>query len=223
MVNYFDRPIFIVGLPRSGTSTIAGCFQACDVWTGTTIPGSEANPKGFFEHSRIREDIVKRILVHLQCDPLGVRKLPGKDFNFQIPDLRNIIHQIVEEDGYKNDRPWLYKDAKLTLLWPIFAQSFPDANWVIVRRSERDIIDSCLRTSFMKQHSKEPEFWQRFVDEYMQRITMLMNSGAIFHEIWPDTLMQGDFSCFRELLEKLGLSLDEKAMREFISPEFWRT
>ena len=221
MIDYFDRPIFIVGLPRSGTSLIAGCFQICGAWTGTTIPGTEANPKGFYEHSLIREGIVKRILVQLQCDPLGVRKLPHKDLNIQIPGLKKALNQIVEDDGYKRDRPWLYKDAKLTLLWRLFSQNFPDAIWIIVKRNERDIIDSFLRTSFMMQHSKDPEFWQCFVDEYMQRIKMLMNSGATCYEIWPDTIMQGDFSRFRELLETLGLSFDEKALGEFISPKFW--
>lgn len=164
---------------------------------------------------------MKRILAHMQCDPLGVRKLPLKDLNIQIPGLREILSQIIEGDGYQFDRPWLYKDAKLTLLWPIFAHNFPDASWIIVRRSEQDIIDSCLRTSFMKQHSKDPKFWQRFVDEYMQRIKLLMTSEATFHELWPDTLLKGDWSVFRDLLEKLELSFDEKALRRFISPKLW--
>lgn len=221
MADYFDRPIFVVGLPRSGTSLIAGCFQACGAWTGTTIAGTEANPKGFYEHSRIREGVVKRILLQLQCDPLGVRMLPQKNLNIQIPGLKKIIKQIIEDDGYNHSRPWLYKDAKLTLLWPVFAQHFPDASWVIVRRNEQDIIDSFLRTSFMKQHSQSTEFWKRFAAEYLQRISLLMDSGATCHEIWPDAMLQGDFNRFRELLNAQQLSFNKRALREFISPEYW--
>ena len=75
----------------------------------------------------------------------------------------------------------------------------------------------------MKQHSIDPEFWQRFVGEYMQRIKMLMNSEAKVYEIWPNTLLKGDWSLFHQLLEKLELSFDEKALREFISPKYWHS
>ena len=123
MIDYFDRPIFVVGLPRSGTSLVAGCLQACGAWTGTTVPGTEANPKGFYEHAQIREGVVKRMLVQLQCDPLGVRKLTPVDLKVRVPELKSVIRQIVDADGYHHDRPWLYKGAKLTLLWPIFSRA----------------------------------------------------------------------------------------------------
>lgn len=74
MQNYFNSPLFVLGLPRSGTSMIAGAISICGAWTGSTVPGgSPENPKGFFEHTVIREHVTKKILINIECDPLGVR------------------------------------------------------------------------------------------------------------------------------------------------------
>lgn len=121
MQDYFSEPIFILGLPRSGTSMIAGSLGICGVWTGETVPAcSVSNPKGFFEHTIIREQVIKKLLIQIGCDPLGVRKLPSVDIQGEIQGLTDIIKGILERGGYKNNQPWLYKDAKLTLLWPYF-------------------------------------------------------------------------------------------------------
>ncbi len=167
MTDYFNSPIFILGLPRSGTSMIAGALGICGAWTGTTVPGDKAsNPKGFFEHVVIRERVIKSLLSYVGCDPLGVRKLPPVDLPGEVDGLADMIKTILEKDGYKFDRHWLYKDAKLTLLWPVFLKAFPDAKWLIVKRDEESFINSCLRTHFMKQHSVDRAFWKKFAEEY---------------------------------------------------------
>ena len=221
MKNYFYSPIFILGLPRSGTSMIAGAIGLCGAWTGSTVQGSQANPKGFFEHIIIREDIIKRVLTGLGCDPLGVRKIPPIDLQGQIPKLADIIKTIIERDGYMGDRPWLYKDAKLTLIWPLFKSAFPSATWIVVRRDEEEFIESCLRTPFMRQHSQDRNFWEHFAGEYQARIEALKDSGANVLEISSRDIIKGNFSYLKELVEQLGLRYREKELKEFISPAYW--
>ena len=36
-----DKPIFVLGLARSGTSLIAGALKTCGAWLGRTVPGTE--------------------------------------------------------------------------------------------------------------------------------------------------------------------------------------
>jgi len=221
---YIDAPIFVLGLPRSGTSMVAGCLIIGGAWAGTTVVGGEeSNPRGFFEHIYIRERVVKRILEQAQCDPLGVAPLPSFDKNLRISGLATRIATALAVDGYRNDKPWLYKDAKLTLLWSAFAHAFPKARWVIVTRDKASIIDSCLRTPFMNQHSQEPSFWKNYVHEYRVRLNLLQESGMEHHEISADRIICGDFSSLRDLTRKLGLTFKESEVREFVTPRYWHT
>jgi len=222
MQDYFNSPIFVLGLPRSGTSMIAGSLGICGAWTGSTVPGGgPENPKGYFEHTVIREHVTKKILTNLGCDPLGVRNLPPIDLQIEVPRLAQVIQEILERDGYKHDNPWLLKDAKLTLLWPIYKRAFPGATWLVVRRDEEGFINSCLRTYFMKQHSQNRDFWKKFAEEYRLRINALINSGANVLEISSPDVVNGQFENLKEVVSRLGLTYREKELKEFISPAYW--
>jgi hypothetical protein len=222
MQEYFNHPIFVLGLPRSGTSMIAGSLGICGAWTGSTVPGGGTeNPKGFFEHAAIRELVIKKILKDLGCDPLGVRKLPPIDLQIEIFGLANIIKNIIEKDGYKHDRPWLLKDAKLTFLWPIFKKAFPDATWLVVRRDEEGFINSCMRTSFMRQHSQDRAFWKNYAEEYRVRIDALIDSGADVLEVSAPDVIRGNFDQLGKVVSRLGLEFRGNELKEFISPSYW--
>ena len=81
MDSNYDSPILVTGLPRSGTSMVAGILAEIGIFTGPTIAGGESNPKGFFENEAIREGIIKVILKSRDFCPLGVTSLPPKNFN----------------------------------------------------------------------------------------------------------------------------------------------
>lgn len=222
MQDHFKSPIFILGLPRSGTSMIAGILGICGAWTGSTVPaGSPANPKGFFEHTDIREHVTKQILTRLGCDPLGVRRLPPVNLEVEVPNLADVTREIIERDGYKHDAPWLYKDAKLTLIWPLYKKVFPNATWIIVRRDEEGFINSCLHTYFMRQHSQDRNFWKKFAQEYQIRINALKDSGATVIEISSPEVVAGTDENIKKLVSQLGLVYREKEVKEFITPAYW--
>lgn len=201
---------------------IAGSLGICGAWTGSTVPGGgPENPKGFFEHSSIREHVTKKILKDLGCDPLGVRKLPPIDLQIEVIGLADIIKSIIEKDGYRHDRPWLLKDAKLTLLWPIYRKAFPEATWLVVQRDEEGFINSCLRTSFMKHHSLDRNFWKKFAEEYRLRINVLKSSGANVLEISSPDIINGNFDQLKEIVFQLGLKYKVDELKDFVSPAYW--
>lgn len=185
------------------------------------MPPSEANPKGFFEHSYLREYGVKRILASAGYDPLGVRRLPPELFNPTLPRFTERVHDILSQDGYSGEQTWLYKDAKLSLLWALFAHHFPDARWVIVRRDTEKIIDSCLRTSFMKQHSTERSYWKKFVRNYHERLSLLVESDNRTFEISSEAVAKGDFGELESIVKALGLNFRGQAIQEFVNPQYW--
>lgn len=201
---------------------VAGAFSLCGAWTGKTVPGGgPENPRGFFEHIIIRERVVKQMLMQLGCDPLGVQKLPPIDLKGGVDGLSDLLRRIVESEGYANDRPWLYKDAKLTLVWPYFRHAFPDAKWILVRRDDEGFINSCLKTGFMNQHSDRPGFWKQFAQEYRRRIDALKATGADMLEVFSPDLIKGDYDGLETVLKEVGLEFNRQALDEFISPDYW--
>lgn len=225
----FDRPVFVTGLPRSGTSLVAGCLAACGLWSGTTVPGNPFNPKGYFEHSVIRERLMKPILSGHGFDPLGVSPLPPPDFapwpGFAAPgapglDLCGILARILSAEGHDPATPWLYKDAKLTLLWRSFHRAFPAARWIIVRRPRADFIRSCRATPFMARHSTDPAFWETFAAAYEARLDALA-AATNATQIESAPLARGDFTAFERLARSLGLRPDRAALAAFVTPEHW--
>jgi len=220
--NSFNSPIFVLGLPRSGTSLIAGSLKICGAWLGDTVPGGGVeNPRGFFENIFLREQINKKILDALQVDPLGVQSLPDIDKLPPVEGLETMIKQALETNGYDHAQPWLFKDAKLTLLWPAYMNVFPNAHWVIVRRDPEHIISSCLNTSFMKKHSNDPKFWASWIAEYLSRLEDLKIATNKYTEIWTSPIINGDFSDLKKLSNTLQLSWNDAEIANFINPDYW--
>lgn len=204
----FDRPIFITGCARSRTSMVAGVIDRCGAWGGDMFGAAPGNPKGFYENKAIRERVIKPWLSMMGVDPLGVYPLPPyPDAEHWGPQVYEAIQHFLHEQGYDGQR-WFYKGAKMAYLWPAMIHAFPNAQWVIVRRDREEIIDSCLRTHFMAQHSKDREFWATWVDETERRLEEL-KSHVDAIEVWPPEGLQ-------EMVETLGLEWNDEAER-FIS------
>ena len=218
-----DRPILVLGLPRSGTSIIAGALQACGAWLGHTVPAGRSNPKGFFENVFLREQVNKPILQQLDCDPLGVHKLPVLDSLPTIDWVEEKVRTNLTTEGYPGTIPWVFKDPKLSLIWPIWRHAFPQARWIIVRRDVEDVVRSCLRTHFMVHHSTDPAFWRTFADAYLERLAELQQSEVWYREIWPRDVVAGDRQALRGLVEDLEMSWNERAVRRLVKPRFWHS
>ena len=230
-------PILITGFPRSGTSLVAGMFAACGAWTGECVPGGADNPRGFFENIRLRENITKKILGDLlKCDPLGIRSLPELDTVRKVFSaepggggavqnyaFKAFVEKELAADGYDGTSPWLYKDCKTSLLWPLWHAAWPDAKWVIVRRSLNEIVRSCKGTSFMRQHGLNFAGWQEKVEAYMDRLeNMVETENVAWGELWPHHFMEGDFKPLAKMIEDCGLTFDQEACEAMIERPAWR-
>lgn len=218
---WIARPVFVTGLPRSGTSLIAGCLTACGAWVGKTLDGNASNPTGYYENAVLRESVLKAQLVQMGTDPLGVRQLPPLSGQPAQPKLGGQVLALLAGQGYTGIEPWLYKDAKLTLVWPVWRSAFPHARWVIVRRPPAAIVASCMRTDFMRQHSVEPEFWDRWVKMYEQRLEVLKASGVWWREFESDRLFSEGPEALEVLCSDLDLSWDARVVGELVRPQHW--
>lgn len=225
-------PILITGAARSGTSLTAGIIDYCGAYGGAVSGPTRYNRKGQFENDIIRQTIVKPLLRdELGVDPMGQHPLPSIEMVWNYLQfagdhgawLRAKIETIFSNQGYEKGL-WYYKGAKMCLLWPIWHTAFPSAKWIIVRRADAEIVNSCCRTGFMRAFRRRPneaECWQGWVDHHKARFAeMLSETNA--REVWPRKFVDGDLSEIKGVVSWLGLEWDEKRVLEFIEQALYR-
>lgn len=225
-------PVLITGCARSGTSMVAGVINICGAFGGRMSGPNSNNAKGMFENSRIRNTIVKPYYSSLGVDRLGQYPLPDID-NLPIPhNWQRRVENVIIDEGYPGG-PWMYKGAKMCQHWPVWHYAFPDAKWIIVRRKTSDIINSCLKTGFMRAfrnsaHQRavgakdEREGWLWWVSEHRKRFVEMINEGLNVKWVWPARMVDGDYKQMKEAIEWLGLEWKEQEVVEFISPKLWK-
>lgn len=232
--DYTDKPIIIVGAARSGTSITAASVHLCGAWKGDTVGPSRNNPKGMFENHELRENVIKPIFRSMGVDPLGQYPLP-KTLDVKIPmNFKESVLSIIKKQGWTPNKPWMYKCAKMSLIWPIWKHAFPDSKWIIVRRKEDDIINSCLKTSFMRAFRRidvreeigvpnEVEGWRWWVKRHVDKFEEIIRCGINAKVVWPERMVMGDYSQMVETIEWLGLDWKQRKIVDFIDPKLWKS
>ena len=216
----FDNPIIILGIPRSGTSLLAGLWSLTGIWTGPTTPPSINNIKGFFENREIRDKSTYKILRDNGYCTRGQNPIPQPDDVLKSQfDLHNSIMTMAQVQGY-TEGPWMFKNAKITLMWKLWYDMFPKAEYFITKRRDEDIIKSCLKTNFMNMY-QDRKGWQGWIDTHYEHLDNFKKTDAKIHEIDTSELAHGNITEFVELIYDLGFELPLDKAKEFIVPEAW--
>ena len=220
------EPILITGCARSGTSMTAGVTDICGAWGGNMSGPNSNNKKGMFENPDVRQNVVKPLLRGMGVDPMGQYPLPSDEqlkamAEPQAMALKGRVLGIMESQGLGEDRAWFYKGAKMCLVWPLWHMAFPNAKWVIVRRDEDEIINSCNLTGFMRNPG--PKGWKGWVEAHVKRFEEMKDAGLQVMEVWPSKMIEGDYSEIKKVMRWLDLFWDEYNVTEFISPSLWNS
>lgn len=217
---YWDKPILITGVPRSGTSMVSGLCHISGVWKGKTIGPSKENPKGFFENASLRESVLKPYLRSIKADPLGQDPLPLLSDCAIDQNIKNRIKRVLLDEGYHRG-PWLWKDAKLLLTFPLWVALYPDAKWIIVRRNQDAIAESCMKTGFMRARRTFKE-WQSWVEDYESRISYLKENAINWVELDANLIIKDGSDYLKMFVDYIGLpNFDKERANNFISRQFW--
>ena len=215
-------PILITGCARSGTSLTAGIINICGAFGGTMTGPTQYNQRGQFENDVIREKLVKPYLESMDCDRLGQWPLPDRKKLKKAPNWGKDVTGVLKKQGYASG-PWMYKGAKMCLVWQMWHKAFPKAKWLIVRRRDEEIVASCLRTGFMR-HFKSESGWQKWVDWHKECFAeMLEDPDVDAQEVWPELAIRGDLSEMERVVKQLKLKWDEQEIHHFVTPKLWHT
>lgn len=206
-----ERPILITGAPRSGKTLIAGVLDICKVFSGATDV--------MLENIDVRE-VMARYLKQQGADPKGQNPiLPALDMDVPV-GWKERVDNIILQEGFDGGGAWMLKSAKIALTWPVWYAAYPKARWVIVRRRTGDIVESCMKTDYMKAYD-DKEGWVEMVRHYEDRFVELISEGVDCKVIWPQRMVYGDYSQVYELLDWLGLGWRTEVLA-YIDPKFWR-
>lgn len=203
--------IFIAGAARSGTSLTTEILQGLGCYLGRPC-----DINSLFENIAIREGFVKQILGNEGFDPMGQDPLPPANWTCDIPmgalaELGRMVELILS--GGANPA---FKDAKLSLVWPAFHRAFPFAKWVIVRRDREEVIDSCMRTHFMRKRFTR-ESWGEWVDHHDVQFARMRAAGLKLIEVWPRDFM-ADPERFRPVAEFCGVPFKSAIVSDAVDP-----
>lgn len=182
-------------------------MNALGLTFGPTIKGNVNNPKGYFENRHVRERVLKKYISRAGGEPEGQRNFPTPGRGNPQDLRRDTLSQLKGATAYK--------DAKILLLWQLWAEAFPDCLYVFVRRDVDDIARSCLNTGFMSTY-KSLEGWKKWALHYVGNIEK-MKRQVEHIEVWPD----GTAEVFEPVAEFAGLEWNEKAVRDFVDPTLW--
>lgn len=210
-----EDPILITGCARSRTSMIAGIIDLCGAWGGQMAGPNSNNKKGMFENIEIRNNLTKPYLISLGADPMGQFPLPNTMVVEE--DWRDRVLRVLIFQGLRDGMIWFYKGAKMCLVWEQWAFAFPNAKWIIVRRDKQNIIQSCMRTPFMKAFSTE-ERWSWWVERHLEKFKEMLDNNLDIYEIDSDNVMEGNLQELRLMVKWLGLEWNEQKILEFIDP-----
>jgi len=128
----------VLGVPRSGTSCVAGCLHrlGVDMGEGHFQPNDWANPKGYYEDMRWR---------------LRTQRITGRGYSLKAANIesigqrqRAVYHALALECAQR--KLWGMKDPWLcfvgSFIWPILEDCDVETRLVVVRRPREASIAS---------------------------------------------------------------------------------
>ncbi len=210
-----DMPIFVTGIERSGNSFVARMISMCGAFSGRTTK--------MMENRKLRS-LVSSYYNQLHIDSRGQYPLAPVNDLYKPTDWKHRVEDRLEMDRYAGDKLWLYKSSRIAQIWPIWNEAYPDAHWIIVRRATRDVLYSCMNTSFMNAYryrniqnkinvTNEREGWLWWVHQHEDLFRSIMAANLNYTVIWPERMLNGDYRQARELIESLGLKWNPKVVK----------
>lgn len=133
-------------------------------------------------------------------------------------ELKSDVMSAMEKQSVAGGDRWFFKSSLLLDGWQVWADAFPRARWVIVRRSTRSIVNSCIHTGFMTQCQTHEE-WQAWAQAKVEKLLALRDCTCS-REVWPERFLSGNFDEINALIKWLGLQWDGLTLGQVIKA-FW--
>jgi len=215
MIN--NKPILVTGHPRSGAGIVMGVLSICGADLGDVDKMNE--------NWLIRDKVMKPYLVET-CGADVLTPIHIETSKDCIDRYEETFYWMLHMQGM-TAKKWAYKDSRILLVVDsFFDEVYPNAKYIIVRRNDEDILNSCLRTSYMTSIVQDGKLirldketalnrFKTSLADYKERITALKNQRYI-QEVWLEKVLDGDYSELKEVVEYAGLEWKEKEVKQYL-------
>lgn len=156
--------ICILGMHRSGTSSLAGCLQESGLELGEVVEWAPHNLKGNRENLAIR-GLNDDVLTYSK----GAWDRPPQDLRWT-REHRRRRHEIIE--SYASVPMWGFKDPRTVLTLDFWREAIPDMRFVATYRHPADVASSLASREGL-QPKRALHLWR----VYNERILILRRQG----------------------------------------------
>jgi len=200
--------VCVLGMHRSGTSSLAGCLEECGLHLGEVVNSAPHNRKGNKENLPLRA---------INDDVLALNggswDQPPERLNWN-DDLRRRRDEHIA--GYRSFKIWGFKDPRTVLTLPFWLEAAPNMRLVGTFRHPKAVARSLLRRSGLKPAVDPLDLWKHYnlkLLEYMDQYGMPLVSFD-----WPPddySRAVGKIAHALDLVEttEIGLGFFENELR----------
>lgn len=209
-----NNPIIVSGVPRSGGGIIAQILDKAGLYSGGI------GKTHSFENTTLQNKVIHPYFKSIHADVQGQYPLP---ITYKCVDnWESLVECAIDKPC---NTKWFVKDSKALLIWRVWANAYPDAKWIIVRRRTGDIVNSCIHTSYMKAFNLESvrkainvttisQGWKWWVHKYEERILEMFENGNI-KIVYPERIFNGDLVQLYEVLNWAGVEITDD-LRKYV-------
>ena len=69
----------------------------------------------------------------------------------------------------------------------------------------------------------EKDGWNWWVEQYKEKFVEILNNGINVKVVWPEKMVNGDYSEIKDAIEWLGLEWNGVVVADFIEPKLWKS
>ena len=207
--------IFVGTCPRSGSSLLAGCLDRCGAFGGKTLGRTKGNIKGQYENRAIGITCFAPALESVRTNPRELLKLARRKRVPSIPNLKRDITYILNTQGYEGG-PAYYKGGPFTFVYDEIYKHFPDAVWLLPKRTP-----ACIHASMIEIYEDRGDGFYSEISSYHRMQDLIERRSSRAYTVDMERVVAGDFGELKPLIEKIGLTWNEDAIREWVDPDLW--
>lgn len=174
--------VFVVGMHRSGTSTLVRMFESVGFHAGSEDdfhPPTEHDPEGHREHRALwaTNEALLAYIGRSWDDPVGIDWTALTDT--QLGDVLGAINAAAP--AFTRTEPWVAKDPRLCLTLPLWAKCVPAAA-VFIHRDPLEVADS-LHARDARPLRSGIALWEAYARSALRALTVLPHAFVGFAEL----------------------------------------
>jgi hypothetical protein len=216
-----SRPVVVAGMHRSGTSLVAELLNAMGIYAGgpaDLAPPDIFNPTGYWEH-RVAAEINREAMATLGASWKNVTPIALSKLSTDYLSRAQAFAQSLQGRG-----PFLLKDPRISLLFPVWRDALPDAIIIIPWREPMSVARS------VANRDRLPLLASIALWEHYNRTILRDTEGFPRLLVSYEELMADPIRVLRDLHDALsrlgveGLALpSEQHIRQIVNPDFNRS